>query len=193
MTHVCLFFSQTHHKPAAWSYFSSTSLFGSGRDPPLEFKEEKCTCWSAREIIQKQSYMCFLFHFALILNTLVFQPVRFYTSAETVKKHKIILWAPISPLPGRIGINHVARLQTISLRKTIANCGRAQKAINLNFFPLWMNLLKNWIHSARQENISGTLWACQGCTERCVSKAIFVSLRPMVKAGQRDPRSIAGL
>lgn len=52
--------------------------------------------------------------------------------------------------------------------------------------------LEKWILSLRQEDISGILWACQSSTERCVSKAIFVSLRPTVEAGQRDPRSIAG-
>ena len=50
-----------------------------------------------------------------------------------------------------------------------------------------MNPSEKWIHSLRQEDISGILWACQGCTERCVSKAVFVSPRPMVEAGQRDP------
>lgn len=67
---------------------------------------------------------------------------QFLTLQLRLSIHKIILWVPISPLPGHIYIYHIPRLQTISLRKTITICSRAQKAINLNFFPLWMNLLK---------------------------------------------------
>lgn len=70
------------------------------------------------------------------------------------------------------------QLQTVAEHK---------KPLILIFPPLWMNLLKNRIHSPRQENISGVLWACQGCTERCVSNTIFVPPLPMVEAGQRNP------
>lgn len=147
MTHVCSFFSQNHHILAAWSYFSSTFLSGSGHVPPLESKEEKSICWFAREIVV-QKHLCtftfFYYNFAIIYNVLVFQPVlRFYTSPKTFNKPKIILWAPIYALSGHICIYHIAKRETISLTNTIANCSRAQKAINLNFFPLWMNPSKN--------------------------------------------------
>ena len=66
------------------------------------------------------------------------------------------------------------------------NCSRTQKYINLNFFPHGWFPLKKWILSPKQD-ISGILWGCQGCTERCVSKAIFVSLLPTEEAGQHDP------
>lgn len=96
----------------AWSYFSSTSLLGSGHEPPLEFKEEKCTCWFARDIIaQKHSYQCFLMHFPSVLNISVFQPLLcFYTSLETFNKHTIILCTSIYALPGHICIYYFAKL-----------------------------------------------------------------------------------
>lgn len=190
MTHVCPFFSQTHHKHAAWSCFSPTLLLGSGHEPPLEFTEEKYTCWFAREIIvQKHPYLCFLMHFALILNILVFQPVLcFYTSPETFDKHKMILWAPIYALPGHICIYYTAKLQTISLTKTIANCRRAQKKpLILIFSPCgWIPGKMNPFsqaggHQGDFMRLSGLHW------EMCRQGHICFSLRPTVEAGQHDP------
>lgn len=133
----------------------------------------------------------------LFLNILVLQLVLlFFTLLVTFNKHRIILWAPIYAHPGDICIYYIAALQTVCLTKTIENWSRERKAINLNStthtpptppLPPMDESLKKWILSLRQEDISGILWACQGCTERCVSKAIFVSSRPMVEAGPHDP------
>lgn len=123
----------------------------------------------------------------LILNILVFQPVLcFYTSPETFDKHIIILWAPIYALAGHICIYDIAKLQTISQRQ-LQTVAEPKKPLILFFFPRMDESLEKWILSPRQEDISVILWGHQGCTERCVVKAIFVSLRPMVEAGLHDP------
>lgn len=157
--------------PAARSVFSLASLSGSGLEPPLQFAKEKCTCWSIPGIF-RNSLICV---FTLLQYTLYHLAVR------------NILWALICPHPGYIWIHHFARLLPIWIRTATINCNRAQKNITLDFSRLWVNVLKNWIYCARQENISGILWGCQSCAEKCVSRAIFVSLQLMVKAGQHDP------
>ncbi len=71
-------------------------------------------------------------------------------------------------------------------QRQLPSVAEHKKPLILIFSPVDESLEK-WIHSPRQEDISGILWACQGCTERCVSKAIFVSLWPMVETGPHDP------
>lgn len=180
--------SRTHHKHAAWSCFSSTLLIWSGHQPPLEFREGKCTCWFAREIAaQKHSYLWTALHFALCLNISVSQPALHFLSPElTVNELRIILMTHVYALPGHICIYYIAELQTISITKAIANCCGTHKPLIL-ISSLVDETLEKWILFLGQKDISRILWACQGGTERCAGEAVFVSLRTMLEAEPATP------
>lgn len=121
VTHVCLFFSQMHHKPAAWSVFSLASLSGSGLEPPLQFAKEKCTCWSIPGIFRNSLIcvptllQCNLYHSA-VRNTESF--------CEPSFVHTQVTFAYII-MPG---------CKPISIRTTTINCNRARKQHDSQFF-----------------------------------------------------------
>lgn len=124
MTHVCLFFSQTLHKLTAWSYFSSSFLFGSGPELPLESRGRKALTALHGKGRFKNTLGC-LCTLLSLLNILGLQPVLLsFTSPVTFNKHKIILRAPIYAHPGYICIYYIAELQKVSLTKTTENCSR---------------------------------------------------------------------